>query len=406
LYAPRGGVHLPVRRSLFAEVAMVHHLTSPRVAVPCAVLLLALGGCQTSKSSTPTAPTVAGPIAGVNITAPVLLEPAQGFKFKESEQPIKLVIQNATTNGARPLTYSFEVASDSGFGSKVFSRASVPPGDGKTSVVIDRLEIGRSYYWRAWAQDGANTGDKASAAFEIFPKASVAPPGPASPVNNEQVSSVTPTIVANNATIVGPVGYLSYEFQVSSDQAFGHLVAAGVVNEGSGQTHFNSSPLGGGSTYFWRVRAGDNETTSGWSQTQAFRTPNIAPPPPPPPPPGGGGGSCALPTGPEIIACIQAKYPDKTAPVGSLGQRQDNMKFLRDRVIEAGLCSGKQYGWNLKRGGPELSIDVIAWKRPDGNMGVDIAFDYDNIGSTLRLTWGEVDLFASYTPYTGSYSCK
>jgi hypothetical protein len=82
------------------------------------------------------------------------------------------------------------------------------------------------------------------------------------------------------------------------------------------------------------------------------------------------------------------------------------MAFLRDRVIEAGLCAGNTYGWNLKRGGPELSIDVIAWKRPDGNMGVDIAFDYDNTGTTLKLTWGEVDLFASYTPYTGAYSCK
>ena len=45
---------------------------------------------------------------------PAMLEPAQGFKFKESEQPIRLVIQNATTNGVRPLTYTFEVAADCG----------------------------------------------------------------------------------------------------------------------------------------------------------------------------------------------------------------------------------------------------------------------------------------------------
>ena len=94
-----------------------------------ALLLLALSaGCETSKSSTPTAPTVAGPIPGVNISAPALLEPAQGFKFKESEQPIRLVVQNATTNGVRPLTYTFEVATDSGFTTKVFSRSSVAPG--------------------------------------------------------------------------------------------------------------------------------------------------------------------------------------------------------------------------------------------------------------------------------------
>ena len=64
--------------------------------VACGLSLLVLGGCQTSKSSTPTAPTVAGPIPGVNISAPALLEPVQGFKFKENEQPIRLLIQNAT----------------------------------------------------------------------------------------------------------------------------------------------------------------------------------------------------------------------------------------------------------------------------------------------------------------------
>jgi hypothetical protein len=56
-------------------------MTSRALKVSCGLLVLALGGCQTSKSSTPTAPTVAGPIAGVTITAPVLLSPSQGFKF-------------------------------------------------------------------------------------------------------------------------------------------------------------------------------------------------------------------------------------------------------------------------------------------------------------------------------------
>src|SRR6187401_3467704 len=107
-------------------------MTSRALKVSCGLLLVALAGCQTSKSSSPTAPTVAGPIAGVTITAPALVEPAQGFKFKESEQPIKLVVQNATTSGVRALTYSFEVAADSGFGSKVFSRSGVAPGDGRT----------------------------------------------------------------------------------------------------------------------------------------------------------------------------------------------------------------------------------------------------------------------------------
>ena len=59
----------------------------------------------------------------------------------------------------------------------------------------------------------------------------------------------------------------------------------------------------------------------------------------------------------------------------------------------------------MKRGGPEQSIDVIAWKCNDGNMGVDIAFDYDNYGTTLQLAWAEIDLFAVFGPYP-SVSCS
>lgn len=385
-------------------------MKSLSLAASCGLFLFALAGCQTSKSSTPTAPTVAGPIPGVNISAPALLEPAQGFKFKESEQPIRLIVQNSTTNGVRPLTYTFEVSSDAGFTSIIWSRANIAPGgDGRTSVQIDRLEIGRAYHWRAWAEDGANASASSKADFEIYPKAAVNAPVAVSPINNELITTTTPAIKAANAVFVGPVGNLGYEFQVASDQAFTKLIAAGIVPEGPGQTTFNSSPLISSATMFWRVRAGDGETVSAWSGTQAFRTP--APPAPTPTPtptptPPGGGGSCASSSGPAIINCISAKYAAKRAPVSSLAQRQENMIFLRDRIIEAGRCGGQNYGWNLKRGGPELSIDVIAWKRPDGNMGVDIGFDYDNISSELKLVWSEVDLFASFTPYTVSFSCN
>jgi hypothetical protein len=283
----------------------------------CGLLLLAAAGCQTSKSASPTAPTVAGPIAGVTISAPVLLQPAQGFKFKESEQPIQLVIQNATTSGVRALSYTFDVASDSGFANKVFSRSKVPPGDGnKTSVTIDKLPVGQSYYWRAWADDGANTGAIAAAAFDIYPHAVISPPTPVSPVLNQQVSSTTPAIVTANAVTVGPIGFLAYEFQVATDQAFGHLIAAGVVNEGSGQTTFNSSPLPNKTNFYWRVRASDSESSSGWSLTQVFSTP-AAPPPPPPGGGGGDGGNCdaLVNDKPALVKCIHASVNPRAGSV-------------------------------------------------------------------------------------------
>jgi len=347
-------------------------MTSRTLKVSCGLLLLALGGCQTSKSSTPTAPTVAGPIAGVTISAPVLVSPAQGFKFKESEQPIQLVVQNATTSGVRPLAYTFEVAADSGFTSKVFSRAGVAPGDGRTSVTIDRLEIGRAYYWRSWAEDGANTGTAATAGFEIYPKASINPPAAISPVNNELVASTTPTIVVANAATVGPVGYLAYEFQVASDQAFTKLVAAGIVNEGSGQTRFNSSPLPNAATMFWRVRVSDGETASGWAGTQVFKTPAAAPPPTTPGPTPAPGGPCNGNNPLAIIQCERAKYGHMSAG--------DTLNFLISsaRSLTSNGISGGPFGILRKTGGSSCngySCDIICSGSGNGQKQWDVLGD-------------------------------
>src|SRR3954466_8634897 len=123
-------------------------ITAARCTVLVGLLSAVFAGCEAKKSSNPLSPSVAGPIPGVDITAPKLLEPAQGFKFKESQQPIKLLIENASSTGVRPLSYTFEVATDNGFTTKVFSRSGVAAGSGRTSVQLDRLEIGRGYFWR------------------------------------------------------------------------------------------------------------------------------------------------------------------------------------------------------------------------------------------------------------------
>lgn len=368
-----------------------------------AALLLTLAACETQKSSNPLSPTVAGPIPGVNITAPRMLEPTQGSRYKESQQPIRLMVENASTSGVRPLFYTFELASDADFTTKMFARSGVPPGDGRTSVQIDRLELGRSYYWRVRAEDGANSGPFVTAQFEVLPRPQLGAPGPVTPISNAVASSRRPTFTAGAPERNAAVGPLTYEYHIAIDGAFGNIVAAGQAAEEGVQTHFTpGSDLPANQQHFWRVRAGDGETTSEWSAVAMFRTPGAAPAPPPPAPgpgPTPGSGSCALGNGPAIINCISVKYAAWRRPVGSLGERQGNMMFLRDRIIEAGQCSGMNLGYNLKRGGPERSIDVLAWKRPDGNMGVDIGMDYDNLGGTLQLVWSEVDLFAVFEPY-------
>src|SRR4051794_23053741 len=123
---------------------------------PLAMLVMA---CEVSKSENPLSPSLAGPIPGVNISAPKALEPAGGALIAGNTQPVTLLLENASTTGPRPLNYVFEVATDAGFSNKVFSRDGVQPGDqGRTSLRLpDALGTGRGYYWRAKAQDGANT---------------------------------------------------------------------------------------------------------------------------------------------------------------------------------------------------------------------------------------------------------
>jgi hypothetical protein len=366
----------------------------------CAAFSFALVACEAQKSSNPLSPSVAGPIAGVNITAPRLLEPAQGFKYKESQQPIKLVIENATSNGVRTVTYMFEVASDPDFTSKVYARSGVPAGENnRTSVQIDRLDLGRAYYWRAKADDGANASQFSAAQFEVLPKPLIVPPGLVSPINNERVASRRPAFRVNNSDRNAAVGGLAYEFQVAIDQAFTKLVAGGIIDEQPGQTTFSpANELTNDVVHFWRVRAGDGDTTSAWAGTQTFRTP-LAPAPAPGPAPGpGNGGSCASNNGDAIVQCISAKYPDRLAAGVSLDQRIANMEFLRDRVIEAGICGGLDLAWNKKRGTGPHSIDALAWRHGVDDV-VDIGAAYDDTSRPLGLQWGIVAGPPGYDPY-------
>ena len=93
-------------------------------------------------------------------------------------------------------------------------------------------------------------------------------------------------------------------------------------------------------------------------------------------------------TGPGVITFVAARYPERLAGGISKAKRIENMKFLRDRIIEAGKCGGMDLGWNLKRGGPEVSLDFITERVNGRVIGHDIAADYDNASRPLRLYWG------------------
>ncbi len=121
---------------------MVRRILAAGSLLGCAVALTA---CEASKSSNPLSPSVAGPIPGINITAPSTVDPQNGVKIAMDKQPVTLSVSNAGSNGPRPLNYLFEVATDANFNTKVFTRDGIAPGDQRK----DHVDASRSACNRA-----------------------------------------------------------------------------------------------------------------------------------------------------------------------------------------------------------------------------------------------------------------
>jgi len=248
----------------------------------------ALTACESSKSSTPLSPSVAGPIPGVEISAPKMLEPAAGQKIAVEKQPITLLVENAASNGVRPLTYSFQIATDANFNTMVFSRDGITPGDGgRTSLRLpDALASQRTYFWRVRALDGANTGPYANpASFDIFTPIVIGEPPLVSPGINATVDTLRPRFTFTNAPRSGPVGAITYVLELADSDAFTNKIATLTGAEQANQTTLDlSSDLQYSKVYYWRVRAADPTTLGPFSLIRAFATPPVPAPTPAPTP--------------------------------------------------------------------------------------------------------------------------
>jgi hypothetical protein len=272
------------------SVTMVHRISL--AASSASMVIIAASACNVSKSANPLSATIAGPLPGVNITAPTPMQPAIGTRIAVDRQPVTLVVGNATTNGVRPLSYLFEVATDAGFSTKVFSRAGIAPGDSQTSLRLpDALATGRSYFWHARAQDGANTGQFSDAAsFDIYTPVVIQAPVPVAPINNAVVASLRPRFTFTNASRTGPAGAISYGIVLADNSAFANPFAVWTVAEQPNQTSLDApADVPANKQWFWQVRAFDPTTTGPWSAAQTFQT--SAPAPPGTGGGGGGGGS-------------------------------------------------------------------------------------------------------------------
>ena len=286
-----------------------------RVLSSLALAAIFVSGCEVSKSSNPLSPTVQGPIPGVNITAPQAVQPSGGQKIPVDQQPVTLTVQNATTNGVRPLSYVFQIATDAGFTNVVFTKDKITPGaNGQTSVKLpDSLATDKTYYWRAVALDGANTGTfTPTSNFAIYTPIVINAPPLVAPGANAAVDSIRPKLTFTNATRSGPIGALTYLIEVSTDAQFSTRIAGWNVPEQPNQiTTQVPVDLKYQTVYYWHVIAYVPNVAAGpWSPTIAFTTP--AEPVAPPPPVGGPVG----PVGPDafnLAAAVVQSSPQSVA---------------------------------------------------------------------------------------------
>ena len=233
--------------------------------------LLGAGACG---SSSPASPSSAGTGLTPSVVAPRPLTPANNASIGNAAQPVTLIVQNAVVTKSGGTTYTFEVATDAAFVSKVQTKDGVGEGSGgQTGVKLDNLPPAKDYYWHARASAGGVTG-----IFSIVYKFTVGPaitlnaPVPIAPLTGAATGS-RPALRVTNATRVGTTGPITYLFEISATATFTSTITSGMNTEGINETGFIPTvDLPAAGTLYWRATAIDavDGVTSAPSAVQSF----------------------------------------------------------------------------------------------------------------------------------------
>jgi hypothetical protein len=197
--------------------------------------------------------------ATASVTVPRLLSPAAGATIRNVDQPLTLVVANAVLTQSAPATYTFEVSTDNAFSTKAYSKSGVTAGSsGQTSLTIDKIPAGTNYFWRARAEGGGTTGPFTTPrAFTIGPAIIIDTATLVSPIGGAGTAA-RPVFTVTNATRSGPIGALTYKFEISTSSAFSSVLISATVPEGSTRTTFTPSvDLPAETPLFWRVTVSD-----------------------------------------------------------------------------------------------------------------------------------------------------
>jgi hypothetical protein len=381
--------------------------STPTTGLIALLAIVGLAGCEAAKSANPLAPSVAGPIPGVAITAPTPLEPSTGAQLVAAGQLVTLLIENPSTSGARPLWLQVEMSSDTDFKQIVHSADRVSPGtNGRTSYKLPEPLTAATYYWRSRAQDGANTGPYSSVfQFSVVNPVVIEPPTPMEPAGN--VSTNRPEFKARNGNIQNTSGVI-YRFEISRSQDAGGTIAVLTTVPGAGGTSsVTMGDLPYETTFYWRAYATDQVRQSDFSAYLSFKTPAapkpVAPPPGPTNPnvPLGPGGRTPNPSGgrlplPDMSRVVQSVASANPGALQNSCQDSGGSWDFMDRVVDALRSYDTRWGYNGKRGNAgDPSKDVVDYNYgSQADQGTTEVYIVDIIsghcGASPSAGWGDV----------------
>lgn len=261
------------------------------------------------------------------------------------------------------------------------------------SLASTTLLPGFLIFSSACSQPGAPT---ATAPSDVFVAEALAPgvglkstaPSLVAPASGIRTDTLTPEFVAGPAAALHLTDSPDFEYRIEVVTATGQFVATSpkLLAGGDGLVRWTlPTALVLDSPYEWRIRAELNDRPGPWSALSPFLSLDYRGLNPRP-------ANGVWPgNGPAVVDYVADAFPEYLVRTATLAERLEHMEFLRDRIIEAGVCGGMDLGRNLKRGVGPHSHDAIAWRKSNGFVEVvDIASAFDDKTIPLQLHWAIV----------------
>jgi hypothetical protein len=227
-------------------------------------------------------------------------------------------------------------------------------------------------------------------------------PDPVSPKGGVRTDTLEPEFVLGKSEALYTTATFTYRIQVQRADGQTVAEASNLTPGGDGRSRWQiGTALDLDTAYRWRGRAEVGDAFGPWSPYADFLSLDYR-------------GLVPRPltkegwpsTGPGVVDYIASVFPEYLVPTARTAERIENMEFLRDRIIEAGVCGGLDVARNLKRGIGPHSTDAIAWRKPNGFVEVvDIASAFDDKTIPLILHWSIVEGPPGYDPLPNHPGC-